>query len=139
MARKASDVTDTELSVLQVLWSRGASTIREAAAILDRANQDAYYATVKKLLERLETKGFVRRKPDGIAFRYEATTDRDELVGQRLQTLADSLCEGSLTPLLTQLAQNERLTKKQQTALLELIDGLDSSEKKDLKSRGRRK
>ena len=38
-------------------------TIREVAAILDRRNQDAYYATVKKLLERLDAQGFVSREP----------------------------------------------------------------------------
>ena len=65
MTRKARDVTEAELDVLQVLWERGPQTIREVAAILDRRNQDAYYATVKKLLERLDAKGFVSREPAG--------------------------------------------------------------------------
>jgi BlaI family transcriptional regulator, penicillinase repressor len=128
MASKRRDVTEAELAVMQVLWLHGGRTIREVAAMLDEANQDAYYATVKKLLERLEAKGFVRRKPQGIAYLYEATVGRDELVGQRLRTLADSLCEGSVTPLLTQLAQHERLSKKQQTTLLALISELAAEE-----------
>ncbi len=128
MASKGRDVTEAELAVMQVLWLHGGRTIREVAAMLDEANQDAYYATVKKLLERLEAKGFVRRKPQGIAYLYEAMVGRDELVGQRLRTLADSLCEGSVTPLLTQLAQHERLSKKQQTALLALIGELAAEE-----------
>lgn len=139
MARKPQDVTEAELAVLQALWRDGGKTIREVAAILDEPNQDAYYATVKKLLERLEAKGFVRRKPQGIAFLYEATVGRDELVGQRLRTLAESLCEGSVTPLLTQLAQHERLSKKQQTALLALIDELASSEDAPTKPRRRKR
>lgn len=139
MTRKASDVTESELGVLQVLWSQGPRTIRDVAATLDGANQDVYYATVKKLLERLEAKGYVRREPHGIAYLYEATVGRDELVGQRLRSLSESLCEGSVTPLLTQLARHERLSKKQQTALLALIDELAASEHKDLKSREKRK
>ncbi len=67
MARKARDVTEAELGVLQVLWNHGARTIREVAAILDAPNQDVYYATVKKLLERLDAQGFVRRPPKGLA------------------------------------------------------------------------
>lgn len=139
MTRYASDVTETELSVLQVLWNHGPQTIREVAAILDPPNQDVYYATVKKLLERLEAKGFVRREPQGIAYLYQATVDRDELVGQRLRLLSESLCEGSVTPLLTQLARHEHLTKKQQAALLALIDELAASENDKPKSQGRRK
>ncbi|MDB5336400.1 MAG: putative transcriptional regulator [Planctomycetaceae bacterium] len=139
MTNKGRDVTEAELGVLQVLWNHGARTIREVAAVLDPANQDVYYATVKKLLERLEAKGFVRREPQGIAYLYEATVDRDELVGQRLRVLSESLCDGSVTPLLTQLARNEQLSKKQQSALLALINELAASEDKDLKPRGRRK
>lgn len=139
MTRKGRDVTEAELEVLQVLWSRGPRTIREVAAILDPPNQDVYYATVKKLLERLEAKGVVRREPLGIAYRYEAKVDRDELVGQRLRDLAESLCDGSVTPLLTQLAQHERLSKKQQAALMALINELATGEDKEPKPRGRRK
>jgi predicted transcriptional regulator len=139
MTGKPSDVTEAELGVLQVLWNQGARTIREVAAVLDAANQDVYYATVKKLLERLEAKGFVRREPQGIAYLYEATVGRDELVGQRLRTISDSLCDGSVTPLLTQLAQHERLSRKQQAALMALINELAAEDEKELKPRGRRK
>ena len=139
MTRKARDVTEAELGVLQVLWSHGSRTIREVAAILDAPNQDVYYATVKKLLERLDAKGFVRREPKGIAYLYAATVGRDELVGERLRVLSDSLCDGSVTPLLTQLAQHERLNKKQQAALLALINELAADEDKELKPRGRRR
>lgn len=139
MTRNASDVTEAELGVLQVLWNQGSKTIREVAAILDPPNQDVYYATVKKLLERLETKGYVRREPQGIAFLYYANVGRDELVGQRLRVLAESLCDGSVTPLLTQLAQHERLSKKQQAALMALIGELAASEEQEPKPRGKRK
>ena len=128
MTRKPRDVTDAELDVLQALWSDGARTIREIAALLNPRNQDGYYATVKKLLERLESKGFVRREAQGIAHIYQATVSRDELVGRRLRVLAESLCGGSVTPLLTQLARHERLSKSQQDALLVLIDELSSPE-----------
>lgn len=138
MARKGQDVTEAELAVLQALWRGEGMTIRQVAEVLSPQNVDGYYATVKKLLERLEAKRFVRRTPQGIAFVYEATVDRDELVGQRLKSLAESLCEGSVTPLLTQLAQHERLNKKQQTALLSLIEELAKEEGAKPKSQGKR-
>ncbi len=138
-ARKMRDVTEAELDVLQVLWNRGSLTIREMAAILDAPHQDAYYATVKKLLERLEAKGFVSRQPQGIAYLYEATVDRDELVGRRLRDVSESLCDGSVTPLLTQLARHEQLSRKQQAALMALIDELAAGEDKQHKPPGRRK
>ena len=56
MANKSRDVTEAELSVLQVLWCQGPLTIRGITEILEPKRVDAYYSTVKKLLERLEAK-----------------------------------------------------------------------------------
>lgn len=124
MVKTPRDVTEAELSVLQVLWQQGPATIRAITEQLEPDRVDAYYSTVKKLLERLEIKGFVNREPVGIAFLYEACIERDELVGRRLQEVAETLCEGSLTPLLTQLAQHTDLNRKQQKVLMDLIDEL---------------
>lgn len=129
MVKHARDVTEAELNVLQVLWREGPLTIRGITEILEPKRVDAYYSTVKKLLERLESKGFVQREAAGIAFIYEATVARDDLVGRRLQDVAETLCEGSLTPLLTQLAQHHDLSRKQQKVLMDLIEDLAKQEK----------
>ena len=100
MTRKARDVTEAELDVMQLLWKRGPQTIREVAAVLNPRNQDAYYATVKELLERLDAKVFVRREPRGIAYLYEAIVGRDELVGRGRSLRADASRPGDLTARL---------------------------------------
>ena len=133
MAKMPRDVTDAELNVLQVLWREGPSNIRSIAEILQPSRTDAYYSTVKKLLERLEAKKFVRREPQGIAYVYEPTIDRDALIGRRLREVAETLCEGSLTPLLTQLAQHRKLSEKQQQVLMDLIDELARQEQRETK------
>lgn len=130
MVKTPRDVTEAELSVLQVLWQEGPATIRAITEILEPERTDSYYSTVKKLLERLEAKGFVNREPAGIAFIYQASIERDELVGRRLQEVAETLCEGSLTPLLTQLAQHHDLNRKQQKVLMDLIDDLSRQNQK---------
>ena len=55
---------------------------------------------------------------------FSPVVDRNGLVGQRLEALADSLCDGSISPLLTHLAQSKRLTEEQQQALSLLISEL---------------
>src|SRR5262245_64603041 len=92
MARTPQDVTDTELGVLSALWDAGPATIRR---ITDRLYPDggvAQYATVQKLLERLEAKGYVRRDRSQSVHVFAATVGRDDLLGRRLQTLAEQLC-----------------------------------------------
>ena len=53
---------------------------------------------------------------------FSAALDRDELIGRRLRSLAETLCDGSLTPLLTHLARAKDLTDEDRLALRAIID-----------------
>ena len=107
---RANDVTEAELAVLQSLWDQGTTTIRELVGVLYPQETPAQYATVQKLLERLEAKRFVERDRDNWPHRFRASTAREELIGRRLQDLADQLCEGSLQPLLVYLQKLQLLS-----------------------------
>ena len=139
MSRTPRDVTGAELDILQLLWREGSLSVRDVSEILRPEQADAYYSTVKKLLERLDEKGFVSRERQGIAYIYEPAVDRDELIGRRLQNVAETLCEGSLTPLLTQLSRHDDLNEDQQKKLQALIDELDHQNQSNPKQRRRRK
>jgi predicted transcriptional regulator len=125
MSRTPQDITDAELAVLQVLWDKGPLPIRRLTDTLYPEGKTAQYATVQKLLERLEAKGFVSRDRSEAVHVFSAAIDRDALVGRRLRQLAEKLCGGSWTPLLTHLVQAERLTPQDRQALRQLIEDLD--------------
>lgn len=129
-AEAFADVTETELAVLKVLWRRGAATIRELTGELYPEGGLSHYATVQKLLERLDGKGHVSREPRGRANVFQATVGRGELISRRLQATADSLCEGSLTPLLTHLVGSARLSSEEISRLRELVGGADGANAK---------
>jgi predicted transcriptional regulator len=117
------DVTDAELAVLQELWERGSATIRALADALYPGGSAAQYATVQKLLERLEAKGCARRDRRPWPHLFTATVGRDDLIGRRLRAVAEKLCGGSLTPLLTHLMSVERLSPTERDELRALLDG----------------
>lgn len=125
MARTSHDVTEAELAVLQVLWDKGSATIRQLVAEVYKQEGNSAYATVQKLLDRLEAKGFVERDRAASVHIFRAAMGREEMIGRRLKAVADTLCGGSLTPLLTQLVQSEGLSTKDRDELRKLIDGLD--------------
>ena len=135
MARTPRDVTDTELAILQLLWDGGATTIRLLTDTLYPGGGTAQYATVQKLLERLEAKRFVRRDRAGAAHTFAATIGRDALIGRRLQDMAEKLCGGSLTPLLTHLVRTKRLSERERQELRALIDELEPKDKNKGESR----
>jgi predicted transcriptional regulator len=129
------DVTDAELAVLQVLWDQGSATIRCITDTLYPGGTDAHYATVQKLLERLEAKGHVARDRSSHAHVFRAVTDRDVLVGRRLRAMAEKLCGGLMGPLLTHLVRAEELTAHERQELRALMNELDRKGK----SRDRRR
>ncbi len=125
MPRKPQDVTDAELAILQFLWDRGQATVRNITEELYPTGTGSDMATVQKLLKRLEAKECVSLDRSVWPRVYQATTDRSQLVGRRLQSTADELCDGALTPLLTHLVEGRRLGRKDRAALRNLLDELE--------------
>ena len=121
MPRAADDVTDTQLAMLQVLWDRGEATRRQVADALYPGGTEAHYATVQKLLERLEARGYVcHTRRDGVLV-YTAAVGRDELIRRRLRDLADKFCDGAVTPLVMTLVRSRRLSEAELQELHDFI------------------
>lgn len=118
------DVTDAELAVLQALWDSGTSTIRQLTDVLYPECTAAQYATVQKLLDRLEEKHCVSRDRSAWPHRFAAAIDREELIGRRLQAMAEQLCGGSMTPLLLHLLRAERFSPQERQELRAFLQDL---------------
>ncbi len=120
MKRARKSVTEAELGVLKALWKQGASTIRQLTDSLYPDGGTSCYSTVQKLLDRLESKSYVRRQRGRVNV-YTATVDRRALIAGRLRETADRLCDGSLTPVLTQLVSSGELTPRELADLRDLV------------------
>jgi len=123
MKRSPEDVTETELAMLQVLWDRGTATRRQVTDALYPQGGAAHYATVQKLLERLESKGFARhtRETGGVLV-FSPTMGREQFIALHLRGVAERLCGGSLTPLLMNLVRSKPLSERELDELQQLID-----------------
>ena len=125
MSQRNADVTEAELALLQALWDAGPATIRQLVERVYQQGGTSVYATVQKLLDRLEAKGCVARDRGGPVHVFRASIDRDELIGRRLRAVADSLCGGSLSPLLTHLVESRGLSEQERRELRALVEKLD--------------
>ncbi|MCE9534323.1 MAG: BlaI/MecI/CopY family transcriptional regulator, partial [Planctomycetes bacterium] len=111
---------------LRVLWEQGPCSVRRIVENYEEAGTPTQAATVQKLLERLEAKGWVDRDRSEAVQRFRATASRDELIGRRLQGIAEELCEGSLTPLISHLVKRDRLSASDRKRLRDLVEELDA-------------
>ena len=116
------DVSDGELAVLEVLWGRTRLTVREITLVIYDEESVSKYQSTQKLLERLEKKGCVQRDRSAAAHVFVASVTRDAVLGHRLEQVAETLCGGSLTPLLLHLVGRTKLRPAEREALQKLID-----------------
>ncbi len=119
------DVSETELEILIQLWDRGQASTREITEAIYDAPLDPQFATVQKLLSRLEKKGYVlsdrRKRPH----QYRAKASKDAFLVRGIESLADKLCGGSLSPILTSLVHSKKLTSSDVRSLEALIAELE--------------
>ena len=85
MTGKNAPVTDTELQILDVLWSSGPLRIRDITRALYPGGRPSEYATVQSLLERLESKGYIHRDRSSFAHIFSACVERTAFIGSQLQ------------------------------------------------------
>ncbi|MDB5314082.1 MAG: mecI 4 [Gemmataceae bacterium] len=115
-------VTDAELRVLQALWDHGPSTIRRLADRLYPGGGQSHYATVQKLLDRLEEEACVARDRSAQSHVFTASISRDVFVGGQIRAVVERVCGGTLTPLLTHLVKTESLSDTDRKELRRLLD-----------------
>ena len=129
MSPQHRSVTDTELEILKALWELGEGTVREVLERLGPGGRSWAYTTAQTLLARLQEKGFVARKKRGRAFVFRPLHTRDELLGRSLDELAKRVCDGEAMPLLLNLVQSPRFSKRELQRFRKLLDELEGGKR----------
>ena len=121
---RLDQITDGELSILQVLWQRGEATSRDIAEAIYEEVTDPKISSAQKLIERLEAKGCVGRDRSQRAHRFRALVSHEQFLRSRLQALADRLCDGAIAPLMTTLLRSKGLSASERKELRKLVGDL---------------
>lgn len=97
LSRTQGQLGPLEQRLLEALWARGSTTVRE---LLDTGYDDLAYTTVMTTLDRLYKKNVLTREAEGRAFRYAPRFTREELhrevAGEVFRQLLDASPAGSL-------------------------------------------
>src|SRR5258708_40256358 len=111
--------TDAELAILRVLWTRGPSTVRQIAEVLDR---EAGYTTILKLLQIMTDKQLVARDESSRTHIYEAAFTEDETQRQLVSDLLDRAFNGSAAQLVLQALAAEKTTPADLAVIRKMLD-----------------
>ena len=117
--------TDAELAIMNVLWERGPSTVREVHDEISRSN-DTGYTTVLKLLQIMTDKGLVVRDESQRAHVYATRESEQRTQRQLVGDLIDRAFGGSPAKLVMQALSATRASAEELTqirAMLEKMEG----------------
>lgn len=114
------DLPQAELDVMQVLWRRGPSTVREVLSELKGDRRPAY-TTVATLLNRLKAKNYVEAQDQGPALAFRPVVPREQVIRRKIDDLVTNVLGGDVAPLAEYIAENRKLSPKQIKALEKII------------------
>ena len=102
-------LTKLELEIMEALWSRGASSVREIQEAFPEKDRPAY-TTVQTMVYRLEAKKALRRvKKIGNAHIFEAIVSRTSAQRRLIDELL-SFFGGKTQPVVAHLIDSGKLT-----------------------------
>ncbi len=115
-------LTELQQAILDLIWSRGPLTSEAIRAAL-APRHPLKDSSVRTLLRRLETRGFLAHRVDGKVFVYEAAVRPRSVAARAVQQIIDRFCSGSVEQFLVGMVDEkvlsagelQRLAKKVRT------------------------
>jgi predicted transcriptional regulator len=121
-------LTRLELQIMEALWDRGASSVREIQEAFPEKNRPAY-TTVQTMVYRLEAKKAIRRvKKIGNAHIFDARISRGAAQRRLIDELL-SLFGGRSQPIVARLIEAGKLTLEDVQEAEKTLRGLARKDK----------
>jgi len=111
MARpRHENPTPGELEILQVVWDRGPSTVRQVMSVLNKTRRRAY-TSIMSLMNIMAEKRLLRREPKGRAFVYKTRATRKKTLSKMVADLLGRAFDGSASEMVAHLLEQTKPSK----------------------------
>ncbi len=115
--------TESELEILQVLWEKGAATVREVHEVLS-VYKESGYTTTLKLMQIMHEKGIVSRDDSNKTHIYKSQIDKEKTQQQIVGKMVNALFGGSASQLVMQALGNANASKEELDEIQKLLNNL---------------
>lgn len=119
--------TESELEILQVLWDKGPSTVREVHEQLAKQKESGYTTTLK-LMQIMFEKGLVKRDDTNRSHIYEAIISQDKTRKVMVDKLIKTLFQGSSSKLIMQALGHHKATEEELSVIRKYLDEMEGME-----------
>lgn len=118
--RLMQKLTKAEEDVMHLVWEIGRGTVSD---LLDRfEGEKPPHSTISSVVRILEKKGFVGHKAYGKTHEYFPLIAKEDYGRRSLGDVLRNYFDGSVSRLVSHLAEEENLSKKEMEELLKILD-----------------
>jgi BlaI family penicillinase repressor len=118
-ARVQPPLTDLENDIMQIIWSRGASSVEAVHAALIPLRK-LKESSVRTILRRLEKKRYLSHESRDRSYIYSAGESSHSLAARAVRQIIDRFCRGSVEELVTGMVDAKVLSAKELDQLVQL-------------------
>jgi predicted transcriptional regulator len=122
-------LSQTQLEIMDVVWAGSEVTVTDVWNVLAQRRQLARN-TVLTLMDRLERKGWLKRRAEGQTHFYKASAPRADTLGGVVHRLVDSAFAGSAEALVLALIEGRGVSEEEARRIRALIDNAKTRGKK---------
>jgi len=117
--------TDTELTILGVLWQRGPSTVREVHEELERSREVRYTTTLKQM-QLMHEKGLLERDESNRAHLYRSAEPEESALRRVVGDLLDRVFGGSAEKLVMHALRASEVSEEELQSIREMLDRMEN-------------
>jgi len=127
MAQPRETLGRLELEVLQYVADHQPASVRDVATHFAETSGQAR-TTLLTVMERLRTKGYLRRRKIAGANRYTPTMAKAELLSRMVGEFVEDVLGGSASPFVAYLSRSSLLSDDEARKLEQLLQRIKSRE-----------
>ena len=119
--------TEKELEILQVIWQKGATSVKDVHEALG-GDETNGYTTILKLMQIMHEKGLLTRQKRGKLHLYEAVPTLEKTRQQILDKMIQTVFQGSATQLVMSALGNKKSSKEELQEIKKYLEELEGGE-----------
>ncbi|MFH1195516.1 MAG: BlaI/MecI/CopY family transcriptional regulator [bacterium] len=127
MAKEKPKPSEAELQILQILWQKGASSVRDVHELLS-VQKDAGYTTTLKTMQRMLEKKMLLREDTAKAHLYKAALKEEETQSDLLDRILNTAFGGSASKMVLRALGSNKPSAEELKRIREYINKIEKGD-----------
>ncbi len=115
------------MEILQILWEKGAASVKEVHESLGGDSRNGY-TTILKFMQIMFEKGLVTRQKSGKLHLYKAVVSLESTRQQLVGKMIDTVFKGSAAQLVMSALGHKKSSREELDRIREYLDSLEKKE-----------